>query len=265
MLVTSQFVVLNLPKTGSSFVRKVLKTIYARRRWQWRADRFLKELMLPRRAAHIGGVDQHGTFQQIPDAYKHLPAVSVVRNPYEKLLSAYEFTWWKQYPPVPAGRLAEALPSFPDLSLDEFVRMWDLATAHRLGGSNPLELGHQTVQFVNFFFRDPLRVLASLSDDYIESGRWRDDMAEVTFLRQERLADELAELLARFGFSEKEQAICRSHAKVNVTTGGVSDRMSLWTPTAGGYVQRNERYLLQMLNQLGIEYAAPQVAGVSSR
>lgn len=257
MLVTSQFVVLNLPKTGSSFVREVLKAIYNKRRWKWGADRMLKEFMLPRLGGGVPGVDQHGTFRQIPPRFKHLPVVAAVRNPYSKLLSAYEYRWWAQNPLLPKEELTRRFPHFPELSLDEFVEMWELTALRRLGGSNPLGLGRQTVQFFNFFFRDPPKALASLSDDYVETGAFRDDMAEVTFLKQEKLRDDLAAFLERFGFSPEELEICRRYRSVNKTKGGVSDRSTLWTPNALQSVETSERFMLRMLDHLGISYQPP--------
>jgi hypothetical protein len=257
VLVTSRFVVINLPKTGSSFVRQVIKRIYARRRWRWRADRFLKELMLPR--TRYAGVDQHGWVSQIPNAYRHLPIVSVVRNPYERMVSDYDFRWWADHPNLPAEELQRRFPHFPDLSFDEFAEFWDVKATQRLNGENPLGLGFQTVQFVNFFFLNYGRALSSLGDDYVESGAFREDMADVTFLRQERLRDELAAWLQRFDFSEAEVELCRTYPLVNPTIGGMADRRSLWTEKAIATARTRERFLFQMLAQLGVDYQAPSL------
>ena len=257
MLVTSQFVVLNLPKTGSSFVRQVLKEIHARRRWRWGADRFLKELLLPREGALAGGRDQHGTWSQVPVAYRHLPVVSVIRSPYDKLLSAYRYRWWADHPPVDRETLVRRLPNFPDLSLDEFATLWDLAVERRLGGENPLGLGHQTVQFARFFFREPERAIRALSDDYVDGGAFERDMADVTFLRQERLNEELAGFLGRFRYSPAELELCRRHPRVNETADSATDPRALWTPTALEHVRSRERFLLRILGRRGLRYASP--------
>jgi hypothetical protein len=257
MLITSRFVVLNLPKTGSSFVRVVLKRIYRRRRWLLRSDTFLRELLLPRANGSLPGRDQHGTASQIPSIYRHLPAVSVIRNPYDKLLSAYEYRWWAEHPLLPLSELMELFPHYPDLSLDDFVDLWRKTAERRLGGANPTRFGHQTLQFVNFFFREPKDVLARFSDDYVGSGEFLRDMIPLTLLRQDRLREGLAAFLQDHGFTAPELRICLTHKQINVTAARSQPRQSLWTAKALDYVAHDERYLFAMLTRLGLAFSAP--------
>jgi hypothetical protein len=257
MLITSKFIVLNLPKTGSSFVRSVLKRIYRRRRWRLGSDAFIKELLLPRGGGRLPGRDQHGKAFQIPPEYRHLPVVSVIRNPYDKLLSEFEFRWWAEHPSLPVDELKAAFPHFPDLSLDDYVDLLRLGAERRLNGANPRRLGRQTIQFASFFFHDPEQALARLSDDYIRTDAFREDLVDVTLLRQERLNDELACYLHAHGFALKEVALCRTHKPVNVTKAGTQPRRELWTPRARKYVAHEERFLLAMLGRMGISYSPP--------
>ena len=99
-----------------------------------------------------------------------------------------------------------------------------------------------------------------MSDDYVASGAFTQDMPDISFLRQERLNEELAAFLERFGFAPDEVALCRSHPRINETVGGVADRRTLWTPPALAYVRDKERHLLAMLRQLGLGYDQPIVA-----
>lgn len=263
VLITSSFVLLNFPKTGSSFVRSVLKAIYRRRRWTCHADRFLREVMLPHTNARPDIVDQHGTFAQIPEAYRDLPVVSVLRDPYERLLSAYEFRWWVRQPPLPHEQALAAFPHFPALSLEDFVRLNELAVAAALGGRNPLGLGKQTYDFVRFFFREPERAFGLLSDGYVASGAFRRDMADIVFLRQEHLRADLAGFLSRCGFSTREVEMCWRHARINETRGDMGSRQTLWTPQALARVRSTESRLFAMLRQLGFDYEAPSLAAAT--
>jgi hypothetical protein len=256
MLITSQFVVLNLPKTGSSFVRAVLKKIHLRRRLRLQRDAALVELMMPRQGSRVDGKDQHGTISQIPERYRHLPVMSVVRNPYDKLMSAYLYRWWTEHPPMPVDELRRALPTFPDLTLDQFVAMWGLAVRQRLGCSVEPEIGHQTLQFVRFFFRNPETAISRLSDEYVQAEAFKDEMGPVTLLRQEALRYEFAAFLGAFGYTVAETALCRRHQPVNVTQGSAGGKAE-WTPEALAYVSEKERHLLGMLRKLGISYDPP--------
>ena len=168
MIITDDFVVLNLPKTGSTFVRTVLRKVHQARLEQRslgvrvvqglgiRRRPFFEELMVPNimvRNAN-GREHQHGTWVQIPEAHRHKPVVSVMRNPYERLISSYEFRWWVKVPPMPEDELRVHLPTFPELTLEEFLQLRNLEMRYsrippiRLG----IHVGLQTVQFIQMFF-----------------------------------------------------------------------------------------------------------------
>lgn len=270
MLVAAHFLVLNLPKSGSSFVRAVVKDLYRRRRgrypawWPHRSgsDRFLKELILPNVRLPGRSRDQHGIAAQIPRRFRDRPIVSVIRDPYAKLVSDYRFRWWATYPPLPPAELARLFPQFPGLSFDEYLRLSDHVAARKVvattGAGPSTALGNLTVEFVQFFFRDPATALRRMSDDYVASGAFRADMAPVAFLRQERLNEELADFLARHGFAAAEVTSARAHAAVNVTDGAPG--AVAWSAWGLAHVADRERHLLAMLAMLGFHYPPPATA-----
>ena len=282
MLVTSKFVLLNVPKSGSSFVREVIKAIYAGRSRKgpqflgWTGfqklippnrrtspDLSLKELILPNIRLKGRPSDQHGTYSQVPREYRHLPVISVVRNPYEKLVSDFEFRWWSKYPPLPD--LQRTFPAFPEISFDEFLQLSDLIATYKMGGRNPLQIGNLTVEFVQFFFPDPKSVLNKISDDYICSSDFIKDMPCLWLLRQECLRDDLEATLSGFGFSEEELEICRRHPRVNETVARADDRAAYWTAPRVSRFNHRERFLLLMLQQLGFSYGPPASARCHSK
>lgn len=273
MLITNQFVMLNLPKTGSTFARTVIKELHkSRLTRQSLLTRLLqrlhvmkypmcRDLLLPN--IKLKGVtaepDQHGTYSQIPYEYRSLPVMSVVRNPYSRFMSGYEFRWWEAHPPIKDSLLAEHFPNFPNLTVDDFVRLNELDVIHgRLEGRKPdAEVGIQTIQFIQMFFKDPDRVLQNLTDEYLDSDEIFNDMAEITFLRQENLNEDLADFLAGIGYSAEEVDHVRSRDRVNVTSKQAPDRNALWTPTALDYVRRKERMIFRILETKGIVYKEP--------
>ena len=258
MLITARFVVLNLPKSGSSFVRAVLKSIHARRRggplrW-WRRDG-LRELILPNIRLRGRAKDQHGIAAQIPQRHRDRPIVSVVRDPHGKIVSDYRFRWWATHPPLPPAALRTLFPAFPDLSFAEFLQLSDHIAAAKVGPEIAARLGNLTIEFVQFFFPDPAATLARMSDEHVASGAWRRDMAVVELLRQEDLNRELAGFLRRNGYGDEEVALCLAHRPVNVTAGEADQ--SPWTADTLHRFRQRERHLFAMLDALGFRYASP--------
>lgn len=273
MLVTESFILLNYPKTGSTFARTAIKEIYQRRVSERSAARrildrlgimprpFIRELMLPN--IMISGVqrpaDQHGTYSQIPPQYRDREIVTICRNPYSRFISTYEFGWWREHPPINSQLIVEHFPQFPDLSLDDYVRFSELAMRHgRLKGKDTqARVGNQTVQFIQMFFRNPPSILDNITDEYIDSDRIFEDIAPVTFLKQETLNQDLADYLAGHGFTRKELDFVRARDKINVTPDKTPDAGKLWTQCALDYVRNNERLIFRILEARGIHYNEP--------
>jgi hypothetical protein len=92
MLIFDSFILLNYPKTGSTFARTVLKEIYDRRFRQLsmtgkvaslvgiRERPQVKELMFPNiKFREIRQkTDQHGCYTQIPVEYRDRPVVAIM-------------------------------------------------------------------------------------------------------------------------------------------------------------------------------------------
>ncbi len=108
-----------------------------------------------------------------------------------------------------------------------------------------MHIGNQSAEFIQFFFKDPDRVFAELSDNYLDSDKLY-DMAEITFLRQENLNDDLASFLYNFGYSNEEVQYVRLRDRINVTEEKILDRNSLWTSNAIDYISSNERLIFRI-------------------
>jgi hypothetical protein len=229
MIITDEFVMLNLPKTGSSFARAILKTIHKYDTWGSRLRRKLNifpnynmvEHMVPEiNAKHLMGQrGQHGTYRQIPEEHRHKTIVSIIRNPFDRYVSLYLFDWWKRYPYASPDRLRQHFPKFPNLSFEEYYKMSHLfGRESRLQGIKPsTELGLLTIQFIQFYFMEPENVLRKIDKDYIETKQYQHDMAQVTFLHQENLNEELYTFLLRMGYRDPDIRFIREAERINVT------------------------------------------------
>lgn len=258
MIITESFVMLNYPKTGSSFARKVVKELYQRQPRDF-SRRFIKELLLPNIREAGSPPDQHGTYGQIPARYRNREVVSVIRNPYERFLSGYEFRHWAFHPPLPVDVIRERFPQFPDLTLDEYIdfRQFALGPSVFRGLKPAARIGEQTAQFIQMFFKDPQSVLANITDQYLDSDHVFQDLPEITFLRQEHLNEELSAFLRRHGFAREETTFIEDHEPVNVTGGKSPDRNTLWTRRAINYVLDKERMIFRIFNSKGISFGPP--------
>jgi hypothetical protein len=248
MLITESFVMLNYPKTGSSFARKVIKDLYAREPRRRFGGRWCKELILPN-IRHESEPNQHGCYSQIPRRYRNREVVSIVRSPYERFISNFEFRYWVNNPILQASVVQERFPTFPELSLDQYVD-FDALVAKAV---SKVALGAQTVQFVQLFSRQFPKTI----DDSLDLATAIDGLANITFLRQENLNLELMSFLRRKGFSNEETAFIETHEPVNVTPGGSPNRDALWTAKALDYVRTTEGLLFEILAAMGFCYDPP--------
>jgi hypothetical protein len=234
MIITDRLVMVNFPKTGSSFARSVLREVHRRREMRVRSLplRILRrlgavqgpqfvELMLPNidKQNDLGRRDQHGTLRQIPAIHRDKTVVSITRNPLDRYVSAYLYGWWRDHPLTEVETIMDSFPRFPDLSFAEYLDMLHrFGKENRLKGITPqVELGLHTIQFIQFYFEEPSKVLRRIDADYIAERKYLEDMGKVTFLHQESLNRELFEFLLRVGYREEDVAFVATADRVNVT------------------------------------------------
>lgn len=224
MIITDSFVYLNFPKTGSSFVRKVLRELHRRQKpapsWQfWKKARTMEEYEAPnlriKSGPRRGSPTPHGCRWQIPDAASGLPVASGVRDPFERAWSAYRYADWKKPEALLAGEeeIREAFPRFPELSFEEFLTYQNTYPPRRLTvagkGCGPL-----TTAFVYFFLPEPpedeTRLVFESAQEVEQS------VSGVEYLPCEELNESLAEFLSGSGYTEEELAHVRERDPVNV-------------------------------------------------
>lgn len=232
MIITDHFVILNFPKTGSSFVRKTLKTIHGYDFLPRRICRKLglpdrsgmKELLLPtigRKTRYRDIRAQHGTYRQIPHEHRHKTIATVMRNPFDRYVSTFLYGYWRDKFPaiVPEEELYRRFPKFPDLTFPDYYRLIHLySRENKLNGATPeADLGNHTVHFVQFYFPEPEKVLNRMDDDYVARQDYLEEMPEIVFLHQERLNEELYAFLEGCGYPASRIDFIRQAAPVNVT------------------------------------------------
>jgi len=208
MLITKDFVLLNFPKTATTFARKIVKEVF-------KDD--VEELFFP---GYTNPVSQHGTYAQIPPEHLGKTIVSIIRNPFDRYVSQFFFRWFAQYPPRSIEVLKFRYPNFPQISFLEFLDMTDkIIKLDRLRAydiSENTDIGFQTIQFLTFYSSNPEIELNRLVG---EKSTFLIKAPEIHFLRQEQLRDDLIEFLSAFYQAEAVINIVRSAKEENVSRG----------------------------------------------
>jgi hypothetical protein len=162
----------------------------------------------------------------------------------------YEFRDWARIP-VDMDAVRAVFPRFPDLSFAEFIRFVDDFRLPRRLPTGRLDatIGEQSVQFFQFYAKDPKAVLASLTDEYIDSGAYRSDIADVTFLKTESLNQDLHDCLVRYGYLEKDIAFILDEKKIRPPRSRRADAQrwqDYFTPELEADIRRRERLLYRI-------------------
>lgn len=276
MIITKKFVALNWPKTGSTFVRLVLKSLYFSReipgnnRLIRKVNRTLlstgiygyREVYYP--IIRVPGLDhltdQHGIWTQIPDKNKMLPVVMAVQNPLDRLVSLFHFRWRDQHIRQVDGRaVGKIFPNYPELNFEEFLSFNRMVSQSRLWGVEPkTQLGPQTIEFIQMVFKNPNEVFSRIDDQYIESGEYKRDLPDVSFLRNDFLRRDLMKFLRSMGYSddrtkfiEEMPHVLPEHKSTRPRNG---DYETYFSEEERSRVFREERFLLAILKDHDIVY-----------
>jgi hypothetical protein len=311
VLLADRLTYVHEPKTGGTFVNHVLGRLHggltdipASRlrgpalRVGFAAASYYPELLRARwwkprpgesRYGRIYRWNDHGTCSEIPAGRRSKPILATVRNPLETYVSLFHFGWWKrpEYLPVYRRFLPEfdsRYPNFPDVSFREFLEL--LHAGCVLPASRDLDdragVGYLTERFVRFYFRlrralrgyDPGPVLRKIDDSYLDSGRFRADMFEVTFIHTSRLNRELRDFLAGIGYEDADLEFVESLEHV-VPAGGSSVVFAqgsasegwprYYTPDLEETVRARDRLIFTLFPELALPAITHDPTSVTAR
>ena len=193
---------LNMPKTGSTFTRSVLREYFSDKILK---GLFYKEILLPRALRFLGHQeliseqDQHGTFSQIPKRYRNREIVSTLRDPLRRFNSLYAFGWWKKEPPISDKEMREAFDNFPDLTADDFFLVYkDYSKKVQLPEKYwSLTIGPQTIQHIMFYAKNPIGYFDLLLDGLEPNLSDLEYFPKIHFLTMENLKSDLLNYLKK--------------------------------------------------------------------
>ena len=227
MIITDKFVMLNFPKTGSTFAREAIKLVYGKKDLNYK-NFFYKtgiltprifELILPKinEGPYNGIMDQHGKYLQIPLKYRKKQILTIIRNPFSRIVSDYYFKWWQNFLPTDINTILKYYPNFPNLSFHEYYDFkFKFNRVNNLNGINPqLDLGDASLYFIQFYSKDPKSLLKKINTDYFENKEFIKDFSHIHFIHQENLVPELKSFLIKLGFDKTKIDTIDQLKKVN--------------------------------------------------
>jgi hypothetical protein len=250
MVITKKYIYIHLPKTGGTFVTQVLKKIVLKTFIQKLENKIFNNTYL--------NINKHGTCSRIPPDYSHLPIFSTIRNPYDRYVSQYEFRWWEKYPEQFSNidDILKNCPNFPNISFSEFVHLAN-KLFFRLEPAicRNKNIGWQTEQFIQYFFKRPQSIVLKIDGQYFLNGEYRKDMYDVKFIHAENLNRELHDLLNAMGHKKADMAFILSMNKINPFEGGRSPEQEwfkYYDDNLKNYVREKERYLFQLFPEYDV-------------
>ena len=277
MIITDRFVYVHMPKTGGTFVAKVLERIHEARgdaiRKQYSdapPDPMLRRVKRVLRGGNTfiymqhkqknGSYNQHGISSKIPREHCNKPILGTVRNPYDRYVSQYEFQWWRLHPEQLASdidALRAEYPHFPDVSFEEFVKLSNKYFVRRPPTklSDEAMLGRQTEQFATYYFKNP-DDFAAIDSDYLAVGRFHVDlMPKLHLISTGNLNQNLHDFLLKMDYPEAEIAFILSEGKIYPGRGGRRPDQKwekYYTPQIKAWVRQRERILFEMFPEFDI-------------
>ena len=250
MIITEKFVYIHLPKTGGTFVTRMIRELYNTQNVTLSKIRFFlnpktgKPYYINLRKKQA----KHAGCRQIPPAQRHKPIVSSFRNPFDRYVSQYEYGWWRTRPHFfyLYNSISEVCPHYPDLSFSEFVKLRNGDFVEELQDRGN---GFQTLQFCHFFSRtaDITSTLDRDDDDSV-FDEVRNSLYDVEFLRTHRLNKDLYNFLHSQDYEKSRISYILDQEKIypKGSTRRKSDWRSYYDDDLLRYVARKERFLLRL-------------------
>jgi hypothetical protein len=255
MIITDKFVYLHMPKTGGTFVEKVLGQLFSEESGLY-IDTSTEQgrTLFPR-------ADHHETFADIPEEHCSKKLLLSIRNPYDHYVSHYEFRWWRQQRNsiFDDSKVREIFPNYPELSFEEFLRAinnWHLRSFIDPWTTELFEtadIGFLTWENVRYVFPDPVAVIEKFRGS--EGGSYPSAMPDFCFISMDRLNQGLYDFLTSMGFEHERLDFILKMGRILPPEGGRDESKSwraYYSPELRQFVRQKDRLVFSMFPDFDI-------------
>ena len=249
MVITDRFVYVHMPKTGGTFVERVLSRLLSQR------GGLYFDTSRNDHQALLGSKNKHEKVRQIPDAHKAKKILFTVRNPYDHYVSFYEFGWWKTHPTdtFDEQKMRELFSHYPEIGFREYmesvfnVELLDNAYVDPRTRSilENADCGPLTLDYIRFLFPDPDRIIDNLPY-YLDGKAYLEELPDIHFLRTDKLNHELHGFLLAMGYEPEQLDFIFELGKilpVGSSRQEGSDWVGYYNPELKGLVRKKERWI----------------------
>ena len=218
-----------------------------------------QELMLPniKKISGANVYNQHGIYEQIPIEHKEKPIVSCIRNPFDHYVSLYEYRNWRNQQSHQLEKIKKIFPLFPELTFEQYLSFIDTFEFEDRTYSDllKLDIGILTFSFIQFFFKDHKKIIENLDEAYLNSNRYKEDMADILFLHTENVNHELHDFLLRLHYRKKDLYFINAAERKNVTADRKEKNWKkYYTKDLFDFVKFKERFILRLFPEYDKEY-----------
>jgi hypothetical protein len=208
--------------------------------------------------------EKHDNVHQIPQPFRNRKVLFTIRNPYDHLVSHYEFEWWKTHlnDYFDEAKMKKVYHRYPDISFSDYIQSiynWNLLSNELMDHlwSNEwvstrvferANIGPITMSFIHYAFNDPNKVINNLPH-YLDEGNYLNELPDITFIRCEDLNRELVEFLLGAGYPKERLEFILHLGKIRPDGGSrdpASDWKAYYTCDLKALVREKERFLFEM-------------------
>ena len=230
MLITKDFVFVHIPKTGGTYVTKVLKELF-RPAWMPRdLFRRLSNRRVGNYCIHFRSDDtypnlgtypygQHCGIRHIEDSDRTI--LHVKRDPEDFYKSLFYYAWYKNHPHLEFTQLERCFENFPELKANEVFGYYQLLT-QKIFDREKLNFGYLTYHIVDLLspttpFRDSL--LKLIQNEQIDEAVTKlKCIPNMQILNLQSLTHDLMDYLSKnYKISDGDLSKLLSAPKLNVS------------------------------------------------